>query len=181
MSLEPGAVLATAVLGPCVGGVVRTWTEAESRLWSPEDPSALRELMGRGLLARTQIGPDRFREVGLLDAASGTLALVPRFPSATDADGMTLDGRMVALGEATAVPESVLAELERYLADAITSATESGERLVVETGSAWSPGEPWVEVTGDAAAAVAAVASWGVEPWDAFLTFWRPGDLSAGG
>ncbi|MGH3473651.1 MAG: hypothetical protein ACRDOT_01910, partial [Aeromicrobium sp.] len=134
MSLEPGTVLTTAVLGPCVGGVVRTWTDAGSRLWAPEDPAALRELMGRGLLARTMIGPDRYREVGLLDDASGSLAVVPRFPSSTDADGVALDGRVLALQEAVPATEAATDEFLQYLDGAMAHAAESGEQLIVEQG-----------------------------------------------
>ena len=60
--LRPGTVLTTAVLSPCVGGLVRTWTDSGSQLGSLEDPAALRRLMGHGALARSPVGPDRFRE-----------------------------------------------------------------------------------------------------------------------
>lgn len=178
MSLEPGAVLATAVLGACVGGVVRTWTDAGSRLWTPADPPALRELMGRGLLARTMVGPERYREVGLLDADSGTLALVPRFPSSTDGDGVTLDGRVVSLGQPSPTAEGA-ADLVQYLDAARGHATESGEHLIVERGAAGSPSEPSVEVLDDATSVADVVATWGVDPWDVVLTFWRPPAPSA--
>ena len=171
--LEPGAVLTTTVLGPCVGGVVRTWTDAGSRLWTPDDPAALRDLMGRGLLARTIVGPDRYREVGLLDEATGALALVPRFPSSTDADGVTLDGRVVSLHDAVPTADAAH-DLVQYLDGAIDHAAESGEHLIVEMGESESPSEPSIQVAGDAPAVADVVASWGVEPWDTALTFWRP-------
>ncbi len=177
---EPGSVLTTAVLGPCGGGVVRTWTEAGSQLWTPEDPSGLRELMGRGLLARTMVGTDRYREVGLLDAASGSLALVPRFPSSTDVDGVTLDGRVMSLHEAVPATDAAADEFRRYLDDAIAHAAESGEQLIVEKGDSASPSEPSRPVAGDASAVADVVASWGVEPWDVVLTFWRQAEPSAG-
>jgi len=178
--LEPGAVLTTAVLGPCVGGVVRTWTEAGSQLWTPTDAAALGELMGRGLLARTSVGPDRYREVGLLDAASGALALVPRFPSSTDADGVTLDGRVMLLREAGAGTDAAMEDFLAYLGAATDHAAESGERLIVEKGGSASPSEPSCHVVGHAAAAADAIASWGVGPWDVVLTIWSPSDPSAG-
>ena len=51
--LQPGEILETAMLSPCVGGLVRTWTDAESRLWSVPDPTSLQSYLGRGLIART--------------------------------------------------------------------------------------------------------------------------------
>ncbi len=172
--LEPGAVLTTAELGPCVGGVIRIWTEAGSTLWTPEDPAALRDLLGRGLLARTRVGPDRYREVGLLDAASGALALVPRFPSSTDADGVTLEGQVVSLHEAASATDSATEDFLALLTGAIVHAGESGEHVLVEKGGATSPSEPSHDLAGDASAAADDVATWGVEPWDVVLTFWRP-------
>ena len=32
--VQPGTVLTTAVLSPCVGGLVRTWTDSGSQLFS---------------------------------------------------------------------------------------------------------------------------------------------------
>jgi hypothetical protein len=78
--IEAGATLETAMLSPCVGGFVRTWTEYESRLWSVADPDALSSVMGEGILARTLREERRFREVGLLHEPSGTLLLQPRRP-----------------------------------------------------------------------------------------------------
>lgn len=171
--LEPGAFLTTAELGPCVGGVIRTWAGGDSRLWAPRDPAALRALMGRGLLARTVVGPDRYREVGLLDAASGALALVPRFPSSTDADGVTLEGRVVSLGEAGARTDATTKDFLAYLYDAVAHVEESGELLIVEKGGTGSPSEPSHRVD-DPALVPDIVASWGLELSDVALTIERP-------
>jgi hypothetical protein len=64
--IEVGATLDAAMLSPCVGGVIRTWTTSDARLWTVADPTPLSGLMGQGILARTLREERRYREVGLL-------------------------------------------------------------------------------------------------------------------
>ncbi|WP_245816069.1 hypothetical protein [Rhodococcus maanshanensis] len=91
--LEAGASLVTAMLSPVSGGLVRTWTEDGTRLWSVDDPDGLSELLGRGLIARTSVPDDRFRETVLLDAAAGTMLVLERIPgSAENTEGAGRSG-----------------------------------------------------------------------------------------
>lgn len=143
--LAAGDVLTTAWLSPCVGGLVRTWTGTDTRLWAPEDPSALRDLMGHGILARTEAGPDRFREAGLLDVDGGTLVLNPRYPSSTDENSVTLEGEVVSLLPSEP-PDDADTSLEEYLQclhHAVLHCEESHESLLLELGNADSPSSPY--------------------------------------
>ncbi len=54
--LGPGDSAEIAMLSPCVGGQIRTWTNSgTSRLWQVSEPDVLRSLQGTGHIARTLI------------------------------------------------------------------------------------------------------------------------------
>ena len=94
--IEVGDTLDTAMLSPCVGGLVRTWTDGGSRLWGVDDPAALASMMGRGIIARTPREDRRFREVGLLNERTGTLLLQSRWPKAGPDGTLQSDGALGA-------------------------------------------------------------------------------------
>ncbi|HEY5856025.1 MAG TPA: hypothetical protein VIW24_18790 [Aldersonia sp.] len=73
MDIQVGTMLTVAMLSPVVGGVVRTWTDDGSALWQVDDPDGLRACLGAGAIARTPVPADRFREVAMLGADTGTL------------------------------------------------------------------------------------------------------------
>jgi hypothetical protein len=145
LPLAAGDVLTTAWLSPCVGGLVRTWTGTDTKLWTPDDPAALRDLMGHGILARTEVGPDRYREAALLDADGRTLVLNPRYPSSTDENSVTLEGQVISLRPSEPPEDSgtAIEEYLQYLHDAILHCEESHENLVLELGSEGSPSNPY--------------------------------------
>lgn len=70
--LRPGMMLNSVIVGPPITGLVGTWSDDGSRLWRLEDPHVT-GLIGRGLLARTEIEPDRYREAGWLSSGGGPL------------------------------------------------------------------------------------------------------------
>ncbi|WP_051637342.1 hypothetical protein [Rhodococcus sp. UNC363MFTsu5.1] len=137
--LEAGASLVTAMLSPVSGGLVRTWTEGGTRLWSVDDPDGLSELLGRGLIARVSVPDDRFRETVLLDAAAGTLLVQERIPGATE---NTRD-RAFRLGDPVRPERNPWTDLDDFLAAAAASAVERDEYWVVELGGWAAPHEPY--------------------------------------
>lgn len=128
--LQPGSTLGTAMLSPVLAGHLRTWVNDQTILWQVDDPDRLAHMLGRGAVARTEVEPGRYREVGLLDP-SGTLLLPDRF---------TTDGDSVAhpftLRRAPTEPDPQRQwhDLEHWLSAAALSAAQRGDFLVVETG-----------------------------------------------
>ena len=52
--VEVGDVASTVMLGPCVGGLLRTWDESnDATLWSVPDADSLLSIQGTGLLGRS--------------------------------------------------------------------------------------------------------------------------------
>ncbi|MFC9787426.1 hypothetical protein [Rhodococcus sp. NPDC127528] len=136
--LAVGATLTTAMISPVAGGLVRTWTETDSALWAVDDPAGLTGLLGRGLVARTAVPDNRFREAVLLDAAAGTLVVQNRF-----ADGREVEARAFRLGEPVRPANNPWTDLDDFLSAAAVSAAERGEYCVVELGGWDAPAEPY--------------------------------------
>lgn len=214
--IDVGTTLTTAMISPVSGGLIRTWTELESRLWSVEDADGLRQITGRGLIGRTAVPDNRFREAALLDPEGGTLIVQSRFAhrSGESAQVEAAVFRLAAPARPTTNPWT---ELREFLAAAAVSAVMRGEFWVAELGGWDSPNEPyclfgvlddrdgpvslveaapaprgtgiWPEVPVDQPGsavrapanddsvravgmfAVAALNSWGWQPWDMTLTF----------
>ena len=143
LDIEPGDTLETAMLSPCVGGLVRTWTDQGSRLWGVADPSSLASQMGRGIIARTLREERRFREVALLHEPSGTLLLQPRRPTA-NADG-TLESAApsVQLTDPGPPTSGWQQEFKELLGQAVRYTVEADGLLVVELGGWDAPLEPY--------------------------------------
>ena len=141
--IKAGDTFEAAMLSPCVGGLVRTWSTAGSRLWSVSEPSTLVSVMGRGMVARTLREERRFREVGLLHEGTGTLLLNPRWPTAT-ADG-TLETTVsrVQLTDPGAPISSPWTDLTQWLGQAVRHTVEADGLLVVEQGGWDAPLEPY--------------------------------------
>ncbi len=138
----PGATLTTAMLSPCVGGLVRTWTDTESRLWSVPD-DALGTAMGAGLLARTPREDRRFREVALLDAESGTLVLQPRFPTQDAEEALTFAASTIQLQPAREPDDTTGQDLVDLLTRAVRYVAAEDAFLVVEVGGWEAPQVPY--------------------------------------
>jgi hypothetical protein len=100
LPLSAGDTLRPAQLSPCVGGLVRTWTESGTRLWSVPEGAAgdvLAAVQGTGVLARSERGEQRFRETALLHEESGTLMLSPRFSDRSAGEELAFQATTVQL------------------------------------------------------------------------------------
>lgn len=97
--VEPGATMTTAMLSPVLGGLIRTWTHDGPALWSVDDPDRLSEIIGRGLIARTPVPDDRFREAAYLNADAGTLIVQSRYAAGGEQSAQT-EATIFQLGQA---------------------------------------------------------------------------------
>jgi len=141
--VEPGQTFETAMLSPCVGGLVRTWTEGGSRLWAVDNPAALASAMGRGVIARTVREEHRYREVALLEEGSGLLLLQPRRAAVTDDGSLQFSAQSVRLSEAGRPSATTTSDLLELLANAVRHTVETNGFLVVERGGWDAPEEPY--------------------------------------
>lgn len=141
--VERGDMLEVAMLSPCVGGLVRTWTNGGPRLWGVADPLGLSSVMGQGLIARTLREERRFREVALLNERTGTLLLQPRKPTAADDKSLQYEGRLVQLTEPGAPTSAVWSDLKEVLGQAVRYTVAVDGFLVVEYGGWDAPIEPF--------------------------------------
>ena len=151
ITLQPGDRLVPVQMSPCVGGLVRTWTDdGSTQLWSMDDPRWLLDRQGHGTCARTLQEPQRYRECALLARDSGVLVIQSRQPSGVTDDpdprgGATVEveGQMVQLRPATEPTSNPFTEFRWALDDAVRHCISSGEFLVVERGGWDSPQEPF--------------------------------------
>lgn len=198
----------TAVIGLPVAGVVQLWTD-EPSIWRVAEFDALAELVGTGQIERTEVAPRRFREVGVLDDAAGTL---------------TVDGTVFALEPADAFDGDFWDALNRTVTATAADAFGRGEMIVIERGGwtasdseyclaaalvndgrpivlietapapsdddYWPPSDDATGQTvtaplseeslpGIGALTMSAVNGWGVAPWDVVATYVVPDRDSA--
>ena len=146
LPLAEGDSLVPAQLSPCVGGLVRTWTESETRLWSvPDDQggAVLASVQGTGVLARSERGQDRYRETALLHEESGTLLLQPRFPDRADGEELSFSATSVQLAPAGPVSPEAREDFARAINQAVRHVAATFEYLVIEVGGWDAPFEPY--------------------------------------
>lgn len=142
--LRAGATLTTAMLSPCVGGLVRTWTDTgQSRLWSVAEAEYLHDVQGTAQLSRTPYGEGRFREVGLLSDDGAMLSVMSRFPREAEDGSLQFDGSLLTLGPADAPGASSYADFRSLLDRAVRRTVETNEYLIVEKGGWDAPAEPY--------------------------------------
>lgn len=135
--------LLPAQLSPCVGRLVRTWTEAGTRLWSVPDDTTLAAALGVGVLARSVRAEGRFRETALLDEESGTLLLQPRFPDRAAGEELAFEATTVRLAPAGPARPEAPQDFARQVNQAIRHVAGTFEYLVVEVGGWEAPFEPY--------------------------------------
>lgn len=141
--LDPGDTTEVAMLSPCVGGQLRTWTDTgPSRLWQVSEPHALHSLQGTGYIARTLREERRFREVALLCEEKGALMIQPRFPRRVG-DDLNFDATMLNLKPAREAQESVFVDFHSLLAQSVRHTVAANGFLVVEKGGWDAPNEPY--------------------------------------
>jgi hypothetical protein len=143
LPLAPGDTLVPAQLSPCVGGLLRTWTETGTQLWSVPDDAALVAVQGTGVLARSPRGEQRYRETGLLHAGTGTLMLQPRFPDRTEGEELSFSATSVRLEPAGAPRDGAPEEFRRAINQAVRHVAGTFEYLVIERGGWEAPMEPY--------------------------------------
>lgn len=140
-----GLDVVVAMLSPVAGGLIRTWTESETRLWGVDEPAELAALIGSGAIARTAVSDNLFREVGLLDAAARRLVVQVRDVSAggesgsvetgaAEAGAVEVQAQIFQLGEPTAPSNNPWDDLQDFVAAAALGAAQRGEFLSVESG-----------------------------------------------
>ena len=150
MVVAAGDTFRTAQLGLCLGRLVRLYTENGSSVWSVGDDQTLFESQCRTFLARTARSEHGYREAGLLNAATGTLLLQPRFPEGSEPhygdDTLSFQASAIQLAPPGEPEESWPADLQTLLARAVQHTVAGGGQLRVETGGWDAPLTPFCSV-----------------------------------
>lgn len=142
LPVDVGDMLLTAMLSPCVGGLVRTWTDQGSDLWQVPD-DRLASVMGQGRLARTLRETNRYREVALLHRESGSLFLHPRFPDRRSEDSLLFEEQVVFLTPARQPTDTISSDLRSLLRHAVDFTVASNGFLLLEMGGWDAPEQPY--------------------------------------
>ena len=143
ISLQAGDVIETAMLSLCAGGLVRTWTDSETRLWRVQQAERLHSLQGTGVIGRTLREEKRFREIGLLCEARGTLMLQSRFPVQADGESLALEANVLKVEPADDADPSVVDDVASLLRQAVHHAVARNEFFLAEMGGWDAPSEPF--------------------------------------
>lgn len=145
--LSAGQTLNTAVLSPVVAGHVRVWTNRETSIWRVNDAAGAAGLLGRGLVARTGIERDRYREVGVIDPDAGVLLLPERRRAAiTESSELLAAAKAFSVSRRTTRPAAEAEhwrELHDWLRVVVPAAVERGEFVVIERGGWDHEAEPF--------------------------------------
>lgn len=143
LPVDAGDTLLPAQLSPCVGGLVRTWTEQGTRLWSLPHDDVLVAAQGTGVLARSVRGEQRFRETALLHEESGTLVLSPRFPDRAPGEELAFASSALQLEPAAEAGPKAREDFARAINQAVRHVAATFEYLVIEVGGWDAPFEPY--------------------------------------
>jgi hypothetical protein len=143
LPVDAGDTLLPAQLSPCVGGLVRTWTEQGTRLWSVPHDEVLVGAQGTGVLARSPRGEQRFRETALLHEESGTLVLSPRFADRAPGDELAFRSTALQLEPAGEARPQAREDFARAVNQAVRHVASTFEYLVIEVGGWDAPFEPY--------------------------------------
>jgi len=127
----------------CAGGLLRTWTDAGSRLWSVREADFLRGIQGTGVIGRTVREDRRFREAAWLSSDGGALILQSRFPTKVEGDSLEIEAKVLTLEPADEVAGSVYDDMRSILKQSIRYVIANNEFLVVEKGGWDAPDEPF--------------------------------------
>lgn len=142
--VQAGDIFEVVQLGPCVGGKLRTWTvDGEALLWSTPDAEWLLDHQATGQISRTLREEDRYREVAMLDAATGTLIVARRHTLDHAGIDVQVDAQVVRLEHDTRPAHHIFDDFDRLLAAAVAHCVSTGEFLVVELGGWDAPETPY--------------------------------------
>lgn len=145
--LPVGTELETVLLGGLTGDVFRIWrSDGQAECRHVQQPELVAEALGRGLLARTSLEPNRFREVGLLDARQDVLILLGRGQFRPGADQVSAGAQTVQAQPCPTPPPDpdMWTTWGRWLGDVLLAAASRGEYVVVETGGWDAVNVPYV-------------------------------------
>lgn len=146
--IRPGSQAATVQVGMAIAGVVATWDDEGRSLWAYDPAAGLTDRLGRGMVARTGVEARRFREVGLLVRASGTLLLPDRLRAGDgqpiEAPGVVLELRPLPPDADRTVAEAAWSGVASWLGDVFVAAVERDEFVIVERGGWDAPPDPYV-------------------------------------
>lgn len=131
--LGDGAQLTTAVFGVPVGGLIQVWTDKPT-VWHLSDPGSFTDIVGSGLIARTQIRPGRYREECLFDEESGTVVLESRHGAAQPESESQVGGRIFTAAPPSEVFGDPWEDLNVAIFRAAAQAFARHELIVVEPG-----------------------------------------------
>ena len=171
--LRAGDTATVAMLSPCIGGLVRTWTDTGTQLWSVPSDSYLHDTQGTGQLTRTVLDDHGFREIGWLCERTGRLIVQAQQPVHTDDGGLRIDGDVLTLRPAPEPVDPGYDEFEVLLAQATRHAVANDEVLVVEMGGWDAPTEPFCQFTVDGAG-TGRRSVIETSPFPTESEFWRP-------
>ena len=143
LPLDAGDTLVPAQLSPCVGGLLRTWTESGDRLWSVPNDGPLVAAQGTGVLARSPRGQQRYRETALLHEESGTLVLSPRYPDRAPSEELSFQASALQLSPAGPARDTAPEDFARAISQAVRHVAATFEYLVIEVGGWDAPFEPY--------------------------------------
>ncbi|WP_156758219.1 hypothetical protein [Actinokineospora pegani] len=145
--VQSGTMLEVVALGLPVAGFLPLWhDDGRATYWRVESPRQLLDRLGQGIVSRTEIDTQRFREVAAVDMVSGTMLLMDRFRNAEGG----VAGESVKLHQATeeqaraAATAEARAELYAWLGETVRAASDRGEFIAVETGGWEVPLRPCV-------------------------------------
>ncbi|MEJ2855683.1 MULTISPECIES: hypothetical protein [unclassified Saccharothrix] len=129
-----GATITTVVPGIPMAGYLPLWIDGECTFWRMTDPGEVLGRLAHGVLARTPLADNRFRDVVGLDRESGTLTLFSRFRADDGGDAAEIAQLEPVGGQEAheALTAETLTEAFRWVGRVNAAAAERGEYVAVE-------------------------------------------------
>ncbi|CAM3556336.1 hypothetical protein ACXYTP_13650 [Tsukamurella ocularis] len=141
---QPEGSAGLVEISPCVGGLVRTWSDdGVARLWSVPDDAWLRQVQATGRIGRASRKEGRYREAARLSEADGALLVRPRAPMRGADGNLTMEEQVVALGPEKRPSRSTFEDFREVLTRAVEHCAATDEYLVVERGARDAGREPF--------------------------------------
>ncbi|XVV07192.1 hypothetical protein ACQPW3_18120 [Actinosynnema sp. CA-248983] len=129
-----GSTITTVVPGIPMAGYLPLWVDGECTFWRMAEPGEVLGKLAHGVLARTPLADNRFRDVVGLDRESGTLTLFSRFRG--DDGGVPADIVQLEPVGGQEVHEALtaetLTEAFRWVGRVNAAAAERGEYVALE-------------------------------------------------
>lgn len=142
-----GDVLRTVLFGPPMGDHLVLWhDDGAVTYWRVVQAPPLRERIGYGAVARSEVAERRFRECGLFNPDTSVLFLPDRYGGADgQVGGVPVQLEAVPADAARAAAnQDDPAGFYRWIGDVVLAAARRGEFVAVETGGWEVPFSPYV-------------------------------------